>query len=427
VLKSLRARNTALLVGIVLVGQLLAALLLYVLAIRPQVERAADIMARNIAAVSLAMDAIPDDERAELIATINAGRAVRILPGNQQPPEDRTVPTLLERMFMRSFAREMGKGDIVVWQGGQIGQLWVRVNMGGRPYWISYERPKGWTPNGALAAAFLIAVTMALIAGLLIQRRIAAPLRNLAAAADATDQAQLPARLPVDGPTELAVVAGSFNAMRDRLALQSNRRTQMLAAISHDLRTPLAKIRLELAMIPGIKPDSEALIVRQLERLDAMLSQFLDFGRGIENEVAVQTDLAALLQDVVDDFGLDLTIDPPVERVALLRPLAVKRAISNILRNGEIYGAPPIEASLCQEGRMLVITIRDHGKGVSEADLAHLLEPFFRSDSARGMTGGSGLGFAIANETAIAHGGALGIRNAPDGGLLVEMTIPAAH
>jgi two-component system, OmpR family, osmolarity sensor histidine kinase EnvZ len=427
VLKSLRARNTALLVGIVLMGQLLAALLLYALAIRPQVERAADIMARNIAAVSLAMEEIPEAKRTELIAAINAGRAVRILPGDRQPPEDRSVPTLLELMFMRSFAREMGGKDVVVWQGGQVGQIWVRVSMGGRPYWLSYERPKGWTPNGALAAAFMIAVTMALIAGLLIQRRIAAPLRDLAAAADATDQEQLPARLPVDGPTELAVVANSFNAMRDRLAEQANRRVQMLAAISHDLRTPLAKIRLELAMIPDIKPDSEAMIVRQLDRLDAMLSQFLDFGRGIENETPVVTDMAALLQEVIDDFGLDPINGSPSGRRAVVRPLATKRAISNILRNAEIYGAPPIEVSLRREAEMLIVAIRDHGKGVREADIPYLLEPFFRTDTARSMTGGSGLGFAIANETVIAHGGGLHIQNAPDGGLLVEMSFPAAQ
>jgi two-component system, OmpR family, osmolarity sensor histidine kinase EnvZ len=223
------------------------------------------------------------------------------------------------------------------------------------------------------------------------------------------------------------VVANSFNAMRDRLAEQANRRVQMLAAISHDLRTPLAKIRLELAMIPDIKPDSEAMIVRQLDRLDAMLSQFLDFGRGIENETPVVTDMAALLQEVIDDFGLDPINGSPSGRRAVVRPLATKRAISNILRNAEIYGAPPIEVSLRREAEMLIVAIRDHGKGVREADIPYLLEPFFRTDTARSMTGGSGLGFAIANETVIAHGGGLHIQNAPDGGLLVEMSFPAAH
>lgn len=425
-LKSLHARNTALLVGTVLMGQLLALILLYALVIRPQVARAADIMARNIAAVSLAMDDVPEAKRTTLIAQINAGGAVRILDGNRQPPEDRAVPNLLERLFMQSFAREMASDDVIVWQGGQIGQLWVRVPMGGRPYWVSYERPGGWTPNGALAASFLIAVTMALIAGILMQQRIAEPLRNLAAAADSTQRDRLPERLPIDGPTELAVVAGSFNAMRDRLAEQDERRTHMLGAISHDLRTPLAKIRLELAMVTDIKPDSEALIVRQLERLDAMLSQFLDFGRGIENEAPVPTNMLELVQEVADDFDLETIVDGPASSLALVRPLAVKRAITNIMRNAEVYGAPPIEARLRRKGRMIVIAIRDHGKGVKDADLPHLAEPFFRSDIARGMTGGSGLGFAIATETAITHGGALKIVNAVGGGLLVEMSIPAA-
>jgi two-component system, OmpR family, osmolarity sensor histidine kinase EnvZ len=426
VLKSLRSRNTALLVGIVLIGQLLAVALFYALAIRPQVLRVADIMARNISAVSLAMDALPPEERPALIKRINSGGAVRILDGNSEPPEDRTVPTLLELMFMRSFAREMGGDDVVLWQGGRIGQLWVRVSMGDRPYWISYERPEGFTPNGALLAAFMIAVTMALIAGILIQRRIAQPLRDLAAAADATERDALPAALPEYGPTELATVAKSFNAMRERLSEQENRRTQMLASISHDLRTPLAKIRLEMAMIPDVKPESEAMIERQLDRLDAMLAQFLDFARGDDSEAMMAFDIATVAQEAMDDLGMPFGVTAPALSFVLAKPLATKRAITNILRNAEKYGAPPIDITLSHSGGNTILSIRDHGKGVSATELKQLQTPFFRTDTARSTASGSGLGFAIARDIAEAQGGALTISNAKGGGLLVEMTFQAA-
>jgi two-component system osmolarity sensor histidine kinase EnvZ len=426
-LKSLRARNTALLIGIVLAGQLLAVALLYVLAIRPQVERVAGIMARNIAAISATMDTLPEKERAQLIAKINAGGAVRILDGNREPPEDRSVPTLLELMFMRSFAQEMGGDDVIVWQGGRAGQLWVRIDMGNAPYWISYERPAGWTPNGALFASFLIAVTMALIAGLLIQRRIAQPLRDLSAAADATERDTMPAALPVNGPTELAVVARSFNAMRDRLAEQESKRTHMLASISHDLRTPLAKIRLETAMIPGIAAESEALITRQLDRLDAMLSQFLDYARGADTETATSFDIVALLQEAIVDLGIacELRADGPAYVQAKL--LGSRRAIANILRNAELYGAPPIEITVGRDDGTIAVSIRDHGKGVSEAELNQLQTPFFRSDAARSTASGSGLGLAIARDLIESQDGALSIRNAEGGGLLVEMSFQAAR
>jgi two-component system, OmpR family, osmolarity sensor histidine kinase EnvZ len=424
-LKSLRARNTALLVGIVLVGQLLAVALLYVLAIRPQVERVGGIMARNISAVSLAIDALPSDKRRALIAQINAKGAVRILDGNREPPEDRAVPTLLELMFMRSFAKEMGGDDVIVWQGGRVGQLWVRIDMGGAPYWISYERPPGWTPNGALFASFVIAVTMALIAGILIQRRLAKPLRDLAAAADGTHHDALPAALPEDGPTELASVAGSFNAMRRRLADQENKRTHMLASISHDLRTPLAKIRLEMAMIPGIAAESEAMVTRQLDRLDAMLSQFLDYARGADNEAAVAFDIVALLQETINDLGIAAQMPDAMAVMVSAKPMGTRRAITNILRNAENYGAPPIEIGLSLKGQKVVVTIRDHGAGVSDTQLTQLQTPFFRTDEARSKASGSGLGFAIARDLAEAQGSSLMIRNAEDGGLIVEMTFKA--
>jgi two-component system osmolarity sensor histidine kinase EnvZ len=424
VLKSLRARNVALLIGIVLMGQLLAVALLYVLAVRPQAERIGGIMARNVAAISMTMESLSPPERAKLIKRINADGAIRIMDGNREPPEDRSVPTMVEKIFMRSFARAMDKGDVVIWHGGQSGQLWVRVTLGGELYWMSYERPKGWTPNGALLASFLIAVTMALIAGILIQRRIAEPLKALAAAADATERNAVPPELPDDGPTELAAVARSFNAMRYRLTEQDSRRTHMLAAISHDLRTPLSKIRLEIAMIPGLHADSEAMIGRQLDRLDAMLGQFLDFGRGADTETPTRIDLRELLEETAEDLGTTLKLDSSGPAFALARPVAARRAIANILRNAEIYGAPPIEASVRQEGGLHVITIRDHGKGVNESDLARLQEPFFRSDHARGISSGSGLGFAIVKEAAEADGGWLTISNAPDSGLLVELALP---
>lgn len=426
-LKSLRARNVALLVGIVLLGQLLAVILLYVLAIRPQAERVAGIMARNVSSISAAMETLPPTERTKLIARINAGGAVRYLDGDIEPPEDRGVPTLLERLFLESFAKEMKDKDVIIWRGGRVGQLWVRVTLGGEPYWISYERPKGWTPNGALFASFLIAVMMALIAGILIQRRIAQPLQALAAAADATERNTLPPPLPDGGPTELAAVAASFNAMRDRLAEHDSRRTHMLAAISHDLRTPLAKIRLEMAMLPQVPAESEAMITRQLDRLDAMLAQFLEFGRGADSEEAMAFDVAGLLQETIQDLGIKCAVKAKPDSMVFAKPLATRRAIANILRNAEIYGAPPIAISVWHDNANCIITIRDHGKGVSEADLARLAEPFFRTDGARSVTGGSGLGFAIAKEVAAAQGGWLRTRNAPDGGLSVELALPTTQ
>ena len=419
-LTSLRSRNIALLILVVLAGQILSFALIWVLAVQPQAERVGSIMARNIAAIALTMDQLDPAARTALVARINQGGAIRILPGTVQPPEDRGFPTALERVFVRAFAREMRRDNVVVWQGGRTGQMWARISMGGVPWWISYERPRGWSPNGALLASFLIAVTLALIGGVLLQRRIAQPLRALAAAADATRADAAPPPLPIDGPDEIASVARSFNAMSARLAEQEADRTFMLAGISHDLRTPLAKLRLALAMVPQIDADTEGVMNRQFERIDAMLTQFLDFARGIDKEVAQRIDLHAL----ATRLGPGLTVEGDQPMFVDAPPIALERALTNLVRNATLYGRPPIVARVVGDPDMVRIAIIDHGDGVPAEMIATLDHPFVRGDSARASDGGTGLGLSIARHIAEGLGGSLTLSNLAEGGFAAELAIP---
>jgi two-component system osmolarity sensor histidine kinase EnvZ len=426
VLKSLQSRNIALLIGIVLLGQLLSAVLLYALAIRPQADRLATMLAGNVAAISDAMDEFTPEQRVRMISRINAGGSIRILPGGMTPPEDRGLPTVLETMFMRSFVRKMADHDPVLWQGGRNGQLWVQATLGRERYWISYERPPGWTPNGALLASFLIAVSMALIAGLAIQRRLAEPLRQLAKAADATRQDDVSKPLARVGLREIDGLIDSHNAMRARLAEQEQRRTLMLAGISHDLRTPIAKIQLALAMERGVSPEGAALMGRQFERLDAMLGQFLDFARGVDDEPAQRLNIVALLQAVADDVGVPVTIDGPAAVDVVARPLAMQRVFANILRNAEVHGRPPVVVAIAAGLDQVSLAISDSGDRIDESVLTRLAEPFFRADGARGPNGGSGLGLAITSQLVAAQGGRIGFRRREPGGLIVDITLPRA-
>jgi two-component system, OmpR family, osmolarity sensor histidine kinase EnvZ len=424
-LNSLRSRNIALLVAVVVAGQILSVALTWTLAIRPQAERVGGIMARNVAAISLTMDQLPPERRRVLIADINRGGAIRILPGDADPPEDRGFPTAVERIFTESFAREMATRDVVIWRGSRAGQLWVRVPLGGEYWWLSYERPAGWSPTGAIGASFAIALSLALIGGLFLQRRVGKPLRAFAEAADALRTDAAGPDLPTDGPREIAMVARSFNHMRARLADQERERAFMLAGISHDLRTPLAKIRLLTAMIPDMDSETEAMLARQYAQMDQMLAQFLDFARAQEDEALAPVDVGAMVQDIAEALGMTVEQSGLADMPVNARPLALRRALTNILRNASLYGRPPVSVDLMQQGGHMIIAVSDHGDGVSAAKLDDLARPFVRGADARPSDGGTGLGLAIARHVALAHGGEMRLSNGVGGGLLVEIQIPA--
>ena len=233
--------------------------------------------------------------------------------------------------------------------------------------------------------------------------------------ADAT-----PPPLATDGPDEIARVARSFNAMSARLAAQEAERTFMLAGISHDLRTPLAKLRLELAMVQGITPDAEAAMARQFDRLDTMLTQFLDFARGVDGEPVQEIKVAELL----DGLSLPVALAGDEALMVHAPPVALARAISNLVRNAMLYGRAPIIARLTAEATMARIAIEDQGDGVPEAVLGTLARPFVRGDAARASDGGTGLGLAIAEHIASGLGGGLTLRNRVGGGFVAELAIP---
>lgn len=427
-LKSLRSRNIALLVGVLLLGELLTMILVAVLVIRPQAERVATILAHNVAVVSATLDELPPDRRARLIDRINAAGSIRILQASSPPPEDRGVPTLLERVVLQAFVREMRQRDAVLWHGGRGGQLWARVRLGETFYWISYDRPSGWTPTGALAASVAVAVLLALLAGLALQRRLGAPLKDLASAADAVHGDAVPTPLTIDGPTEIATVAQSFNSMIARLSTDAANRAFMLAGISHDLRTPLAKIRLSLALIPQIDAEMETMLTRQLDRIDAMLTQFLDFARGVDDETEAVVDLVQEVRAAIDDLAPSVAIEvtSSLDHVrACVRPVALRRAIINLVRNAMIHGKPPVSVEVSIAGSKAAIAVRDHGGGIPESQLRTIDQPFVRGDAARGASGGAGLGLAIARHVAAAHGGSLTLHNVDDGGLVQIISLQA--
>jgi signal transduction histidine kinase len=277
---------------------------------------------------------------------------------------------------------------------------------------------------GSVGSAFILGLGV-IVAAALVLRNISRPLRALAEAADKVGQGGH-VRIAETGAGDLKLVAKAFNAMQDRINGLLRTRTEALAAVGHDLRTPLARLRLRAGFVKDA--DAREALEADVDEMAAMLDSLLAYLGGQEDpEPPRRTDLAAIAMTVVDDAvdaerqatyaGLDHV---PV----LARPLSLKRAISNIVENALHYG-DQAALTLSREGGTVVLAVEDDGPGIPEDELAHVLQPFHRLDSARARnTAGLGLGLTIVQQILQREGGSLVLKNRPQGGLRVELRLP---
>ncbi|MCW8088275.1 ATP-binding protein [Sabulicella glaciei] len=281
-------------------------------------------------------------------------------------------------------------------------------------------------PEGGNVLASMVAMTLGIaLASALVVRWITHPLRRLADAADKIGRDLHTRPLPTDGPSEVQHAAAAFNAMQDRIRRLIEDRTETLASMSHDLRTPLSRLKLRAGFLP--EGEDRERMEADIAEMEAMVGRTLDYIReGRDAEPTRHTDLAAILQTLASDaadVGHDVAYEGPARVVLPLRRLAAKRALSNLVENAITHGAPPVRLRVRDEGSRVVVEISDAGRGIPPADRDRALEPFVQLDAARGR-GGSGLGLAIAARFAEASGGRLELNESRQGGLLACVILP---
>lgn len=253
--------------------------------------------------------------------------------------------------------------------------------------------------------------------------RLGRPLRRLAEASARVDlQAETP--LPDDGPREVQVLAAAIRTGRERLRAQAQEMTHMLAAVAHDLRTPLTGLRLRAEFAPA---PQAARMVEDIERMDAMIEQVLDYARGELQPLQMQPlDLAALLEECVQAAllrGVVISVQGPDTLPWQGDALLLRRAVDNLIDNAERY-AGAVELQLAMVGQRVQLDVMDRGLGIAEADRARLLQPFQRSESSRSRaTGGAGLGLAVAANVARRHAGELQLLHREGGGLIARLLL----
>ena len=281
--------------------------------------------------------------------------------------------------------------------------------------------PWQWLGWGAASLA------LALLVAWLIVSRVTRPLRALAAAARVLGQGRYPEPVQETGASELRQVAEAFNRMSDDLKRTAAERAVVLAGISHDLRTPLARLRLESELSIADEAAREA-ATADIEQMDAIISQFLDYARGEGDETPVAADINTLVEHIASRHGrtsaaprLDLGVLPAGVRV---RPQALTRAVANLLDNARKYGAEPFAIATRHERGEIVIDVMDSGPGIPEAELERLKRPFTRLENARTDATGTGLGLAIVDRIARLHGGRFELINRPGSGLIGRLRLP---
>jgi signal transduction histidine kinase len=251
-------------------------------------------------------------------------------------------------------------------------------------------------------------------------------MRALATAAEKVGRGEAVDPVLARGPAEIRTTVQAFNAMQERLSRFVRDRTRMVAAISHDLRTPITSLRLRAEFIEDeeLKRD----IVRTLDEMQAMADATLAFAREEgSGEETRSTDLAALIEGIVQDhreLGRDVTYAGPERLVWRCRPVSLKRAIGNLVENAVRY-AGSARVGLAASGGEVIITVEDSGPGIPEERLTDVFEPFVRLETSRSReTGGVGLGLSIARSIIHAHGGELTLANRSEGGLRAKVSLP---
>jgi two-component system, OmpR family, osmolarity sensor histidine kinase EnvZ len=250
-------------------------------------------------------------------------------------------------------------------------------------------------------------------------------LRRLAEAADSFGKGRPVPSFKVEGAVEIRRAAIAFMTMRDRLQRQVRQRTQMLAGVSHDLRTPLTRMKLALEIL-GNDP-AVAELKSDVAEMEHMVHGYLDFVRGEGTEASVETDISLLIEDLAADLrrgGTPLTVTPPPEFVVPVRPNALRRCLGNLIGNARRHGSHVwLTGIVVADG--IDILVDDDGPGIPPANRARVFRPFVRLDASRNpLTGGVGLGLTIARDVARSHGGDVRLQTSPQGGLRARVHLP---
>ena len=399
--------------------------------------RAHQVAARVISIVTITRSALlhsASDSRRELLFDLASNEGIRVYSREPTdsvvPPADASLMPLVTEMVRERLGDDTQFADKV----NDIEGFWVSFEIEDDQYWLMLDRKRMEDTAGVQWIGWAsAALLLALLGGVFISRLINLPLSRLSSAARALSRGQPIDPLPDEGPGEIREMNRNFNQMVHDLERLDADRNVILAGISHDLRTPISRMLLEVEMA-GLPEDARTGMQADLAQMDAIIAQFLDFARPGDNVHFNPIDLSSVVNEAVQhasrlpDVTLHCHVAPSLKVMGDETDL--KRVLNNLVENARRYGKSPgtqhteIDVRCEATNNHAVIVVADHGAGVPDSDMPYLLRPFTRMDNARGQANGAGLGLAIVDRVVQRHQGKLQLSNRTGGGLSIRIVLP---
>ncbi|NKI69661.1 HAMP domain-containing protein [Collimonas pratensis] len=373
------------------------------------------------------------DLRRELLFDLASNEGIRIYPLEDtdqiDPPVDDAIMPDLEKEVRSKLGNQTRFSSKV----NEIGGFWVSFKIDGDEYWLVLDRERVERGSGVQWLQWAsVALILSLLGAMFISTLINQPLSRLTAATRAVAKGLQPEPLPETGPTEIEEANRSFNQMVSDLQRIESDRAIILAGISHDLRTPLARMLLEVEMA-NLTDDARSGMQSDLAQMDGIIGQFLHYAKPTDTSSFEKINLSELIENVVQtaerqaDIRIQAQIAPDIYVSG--NETELRRVLNNVIENSRRYGKQDgadcvdIDISVQVRQDRALVTLADHGPGIPEGEIDRLLRPFTRLDVARGQANGSGLGLAIVSRIVKQHGGKLRVSNREGGGLSSQIEL----
>jgi two-component system osmolarity sensor histidine kinase EnvZ len=369
------------------------------------------------------------DKRIPLLRDLSQREGIRVYSSQDYEDPLLDLPdSARNRIILREVQEDLGDDTQLKIEQEGVSSFLVSFRIDDEQYWLALprgriERPIRWEWIGWSA----LAAWLAMLGAWYIVSRINRPLRALTDAAAALAGGEHPQPIAETGATELRTLAGAFNRMTAALEQAETERALLLAGVSHDLRTPLSRLRLAVEMSADHDAAMKAGMVQDIEDMDAIIDQFLDFARDQSGEnIEPAGDLNAIVRSLVTRYqgrhqpvSARLSELPPLP----LRPAAIQRLLVNLIENALRHSGTAVEIETRPENGAIVVAVADRGPGIPAAEAQRMLQPFTRMEASRTGATGSGLGLAIVQRIAALHRGRVELLPRPGGGLEARVTL----
>ena len=415
-----------LLIALLIVTAILASFQIY--RVYEREPRSRELAQQTVSTVNLTRAALVNADpvlRRQLLIELNETEGLRVFPVTAseliEPLPDDPLLVLVAQKVRQSLGEET---RFAYSHDGEEG-FWVSFFIDEDEFWVMLPRERFEPIFGLQWLGWIAAVLLLSLAGaLFIASNIAQPLAALRRAAVRLGRGQPHEALPESGAHELRTVTAAFNRMATNLESMERERAMVLAGISHDLRTPLSRLRLALEMSGADSQATDAMIA-DIDEIDAIIGQFLDFARGT-NEQKQENDLDVLLGELAEHYariGKDVRLTAHELPPFRFARMAIRRAITNLIDNALRYAGEPVELEALPRADSIAVEVRDQGPGIPANEVERLKRPFTRLDDSRAGAGGAGLGLAIVERTALAHGGRLELAPRAPRGLIGRLIL----